>query len=251
MARFRYQGTNWEGIRWRTAPAITTLGEQITAAYPQRQPQDGTVASRIHDQVSPRSDHRPDGEGVVRAIDWGGPDLYDIAEQIRLSQDRRVRYLIHNGQMFSSYEKPGYPPYTWRPYSGSNQHATHVHVSTWAAYDNDTRQWQISEGGQELVISEGATGATVSKIQKAINGVKATFGGDPITVDGQYGPITTAEVAAYQRSADIPDTGEVDGITMALLMEFVPDWVDNHTDTSGLIVSGDVVITGTIRQSDD
>ena len=144
---FRYSGTNWAGIEWFTVPAVTVLGQQITIIRPGVFPTDGTVASRIHDQVSPTSDHSPDGDGAVRAIDFGGDTgfLADTTEQMRLSEDRRIKYVIHNERMFSSYPKPGYPPYTWRPYTGANGHITHAHVSTLAEFDDVTDQWSLQE----------------------------------------------------------------------------------------------------------
>jgi hypothetical protein len=130
---FRYTGVNWEGRFWRTVGAITTLGQQIEQLRPGSYPVDGTVASKAHDVVSPNSDHRPDWDvpGNVRAIDFGGPAGFidDTVEAIRVSRDPRVRYVIHDRRMFSSYPKPGYPPFTWRPYTGPAPHSSHAHVS--------------------------------------------------------------------------------------------------------------------------
>jgi hypothetical protein len=147
---FRYEGTNWEGIEWRTVGAITTIGQQIEQIRPgpNTYPTDGTVASRLHDQTNPRSDHRPNGSGNVLAIDFGGPTgwIFDTCELIRLSQDPRVKYMIHNLRMFSSYAKPGYPPFTWRPYSGASPHRTHAHLSVVGDSRNEqTYPWTITE----------------------------------------------------------------------------------------------------------
>ncbi len=128
---FRYSGINWEGRRWQCVGAIITLGEQVEEVRPSATPHDGTVASRAHDASSPTSDHRPDAAGNVRAIDFGGAATWldEVAENLRVSQDIRIKYVIHGGRMFSSYAKPGYPPFTWRPYGGSNPHTYHIHVS--------------------------------------------------------------------------------------------------------------------------
>ncbi|UCD24740.1 MAG: hypothetical protein JSW51_02145 [Gemmatimonadota bacterium] len=142
---FRYEGVNWEGRDWQTVPAVTTLGMQIEEVRPQSYPQDGTVASRLHDQVSPTSDHRPDSEGDVFAIDVGGEEGWRIGtvEALRLSKDERIRYLIHQGRIFSNYPKGGVPAFEWRPYSGASPHEHHFHVSVDEAHGDDRSSWHI------------------------------------------------------------------------------------------------------------
>ena len=129
--RFNYQGTNWEGRDFRVVVSLRVLGQQLTAADPTRYPVDGTVASLPHDQQNPKSDHRPDSRGWVRAIDWGGPDDLRAAqcEALRQSRDERIKYVINKDRMFSSYAAHGYEPFTWRPYSGT-PHDHHSHLST-------------------------------------------------------------------------------------------------------------------------
>jgi len=147
---FRYEGYNWEGRKWMAVPAIVTLGEQIEEARPGTYATDGTVASRTHDKYSPNSDHRPDlDDGDVSAIDWGGsPEfLAQSTEAIRLSRDPRVKYVIHNGRIFSSYAMNGIAPYIWRPYSGANKHVTHAHLSVNSLGERDASPWDI--GTQE------------------------------------------------------------------------------------------------------
>lgn len=130
---FRYEGINWEGRSWQTVPAITTLGRQIEQVRPgpPTYPVDGTVASRRHDQMSPTSDHRPDADGDVHAIDFGGPTgwIAETVEAIRVSEDVRLRYVIFDGRMYSVYPKSGYDPFEWRPYLGPSPHRTHAHLS--------------------------------------------------------------------------------------------------------------------------
>ncbi len=146
---FRYEGVNWEDRPWRTVAAITTLGQQIEQIRPGRYPVDGTVSSRLHDFNNPRSDHRPDTDGLVHAtIDFGGdPDfIAETVEAMRVSRDPRIKYVIYSRRMYSSYPKFGHDPYEWRPYSGSNPHATHAHVSVVSGtLAEDPRPWQITE----------------------------------------------------------------------------------------------------------
>ena len=104
------------------------------------------------------------------------------------------------------------------------------------------------ENGEQM-ITLGDTGNTVKKIQKALNGWKPSLN---LTVDGQFGPITRSAVVKYQKAAERPTSGVVDGIIMAMLMEYVPDWIDNHTPPTppaptGIQPGDKVTITGRIE----
>ena len=153
MARFRTSGNNWEGRPWILSPALVVLAQQIEAVHPQKHPADGTVASKVHDQNNPASDHRPSphsGRGVVRALDAGEShenDAYVISEAIRVSKDPRARYVIHEARMWSNYASKGIPPFTWRTYTGPAPHSDHFHISGDSRYDNETSLWQITSGG--------------------------------------------------------------------------------------------------------
>ena len=144
---FRYSGTNWAGIRWRTVGGITTLGQQIEQLRPGTHPADGTVASKRHDQTNPASDHSPDNNGDVRAIDIGHNQfttLGDWAEHIRLSRDDRVKYVILGNVMYSSYSKGFIEAWTWRPYSGGYHQHMHVSLVTNGRCES-TRPWLLEE----------------------------------------------------------------------------------------------------------
>ena len=101
---------------------------------------DGWVGDLRHS--SRASDHNPDAEGIVRAIDIDRdlsgktkPDLMpDLADQIRLAArtDKRIAYVIFNGRIASS--RMGF---RWRKYSGSNPHLHHCHVSFTKKGDSD------------------------------------------------------------------------------------------------------------------
>ena len=109
----------------------------------------------------------------------------------------------------------------------------------------------VNKGKKEMSIKMGDEGNTVAKIQKGINGWISKFHPDvqPLTIDKEFGPKTRDAVKSYQKSADLPATGEVEGVMMAMLMEFVPDWIDAHTNPSAGIKSGSVVsVTGIIKE---
>ena len=112
------------------------LREQIDDSYPERdRTSDGWIGDARHS--SRNSQHNPDAEGIVRAIDVdrdlsgkAKPDLMpDLADQIRLcakskKDGGRISYLIFDGRIASS--KKGW---AWRPYDGLNRHVKHLHVS--------------------------------------------------------------------------------------------------------------------------
>jgi hypothetical protein len=189
------------------------LADEIEAVYSNPGPGDGTVASRAHDLNNPTSDHRPhpySGPGIVRAIDAGEyveDQAWHIAETIRVNHDPRIKYVIHEGRLFSSYPKPGYPEYTWRPYNGANPHDHHVHISTLPDADDDTTAWGLTleEDTVFLPIREGdGIGARafkrsdVAAIQAMLN--RAYNAG--VTEDGKYGPQMKAAVKTHTGSPD-------------------------------------------------
>ena len=127
----------------RVSNAIDTLRREINAAHPGRSKiSDGTLGDTAH--AARTSDHNPDANGIVHAMDvtvWDGPDpgtaddvAQPLAEFLRAKRDPRTKYVIHRGQMFSSYDsyKNGRVirrAWQWGPYTGTNGHFHHVHVS--------------------------------------------------------------------------------------------------------------------------
>lgn len=125
----------------RTADSLLTLRAEVDARWPGRsKASDGFLASSSHTQANPNSDHEPwvkDGAtGVVTAGDFtddavgGTPEIADVILRTLVERrDPRVKYIIHEGKIWRSYDKPGIPAWTPGPYTGSNQHFQHVHVS--------------------------------------------------------------------------------------------------------------------------
>ena len=111
------------------------LREQCDDAYPDRdRTSDGWIGDTRHSARS--SDHNPDVDGWVRAIDIdrnlsGGakPDLMpDLADQLRLAcksgKEKRISYIIFDSRIASSKAR-----WAWRHYDGINKHNHHMHVS--------------------------------------------------------------------------------------------------------------------------
>jgi hypothetical protein len=126
----------------RLCKAGKQLREQFDDSYPDRdRTSDGWIGDTRH-SARP-SDHNPDAEGFVRAIDIdrdlsgkAKPDLMpDLADQIRLcakAGDKRISYIIFNGKIASHKKK-----WAWRDYVGINPHTKHIHVSFTKAGDSD------------------------------------------------------------------------------------------------------------------
>lgn len=125
------------------------LREQFDDSYPDRDRRsDGWIGDARH-SARP-SDHNPDQQGIVRAIDIDRdisgtpkPDLMpDIADQLRIAAKRgekRISYIIFEGRIASS--KKGW---AWRPYDGANKHNHHIHISFTKAGDTDSSFFNIA-----------------------------------------------------------------------------------------------------------
>ena len=119
-------------------PKLCKAGQQLRLQvddnYPDRdRTSDGWIGDTRH-QARP-SDHNPDAEGIVRAIDIdrdlsgkAKPDLMpDLADQLRLCAkrgDKRISYIIFDGRIASSKKA-----WAWRTYTGINKHNHHCHIS--------------------------------------------------------------------------------------------------------------------------
>lgn len=124
-------------VPWRIAKSLLALREQVNRKAPGRsKASDGTIGDAAH--ASRASDHNPwvkDGSvGVVTALDithdpTNGCDAGAIVEAIRGSRDTRVKYVIWNRRIANPLPIGGQPPWAWRPYTGSNPHSKHCHIS--------------------------------------------------------------------------------------------------------------------------
>jgi hypothetical protein len=117
-------------VSWRLARSLIRLLAQVNASAPGRsRTSDGTVGDAAHS--SRASDHNPDAQGIVRALDLthdpGRFDAHAFADRLLAAQDVRLKYVISRGRIGSG--PAGLSPGKWRPYSGSNPHDKHVHVS--------------------------------------------------------------------------------------------------------------------------
>jgi hypothetical protein len=142
-------------MTYRCAKSLDKLLAEVNARFPPRsKASDGWIGDAAH--ATRDSDHNPwvkDGTvGVVTARDFteddapGVPEIADlIVSTLVRRKDKRVKYVIHEGRIWRSYDKPGIPAWHPAPYTGTNSHTKHVHVSvlpTKALYDS-TAGWGI------------------------------------------------------------------------------------------------------------
>jgi hypothetical protein len=123
------------------------LREQIDDCFSDRsRASDGWLGDSKH--AARKSDHNPDGEGWVRAIDVdrdlsgsAKPDIMpDLADQLRqlAKSDKRFSYIIFDGKIASAKSL-----WRFRKYKGINQHRTHMHVSFSRKGDQDNSFFNV------------------------------------------------------------------------------------------------------------
>jgi hypothetical protein len=120
----------------KATPAAIAVLRQATAIKPSRKKaSDGLLPSAAHMKQSPDSDHNT-GYAVDLTHDpESGVDCSDIFE--KLKEDKRVKYLIFNKKIWSK-DKARLGN---RPYTGSNPHTKHLHISINDGYGDDTSPW--------------------------------------------------------------------------------------------------------------
>lgn len=99
-----------------------------------------------------KSDHNPDKNGIVRALDIDADlgahkeEAYALVEKIRKCAkrgDKRIKYIIYDGKIMS-------PIMNWkrRKYRGANPHRSHFHISFTTLGDKDG-SWFDLEGDRQ------------------------------------------------------------------------------------------------------
>ncbi len=134
---------------FRIAKSLDKLRAQINAKFPNRNKlSDGWIGDPAHQSTS--SDHNPHINEVkwrvVSALDIThdtahGCDAGKIALSLIVKRDPRIKYVISNGRIASSFKTGNNLPWAWRKYTGKNKHNHHFHISVRAQkalYDSET-----------------------------------------------------------------------------------------------------------------
>lgn len=141
---------------WRAAESLKSLLNQINSLAPSRKKDsDGMIGDISHQ--SRNSDHNPwvwdkvALKGVVTALDIthdpiGKCDCQKLADSLQRDKDQRIKYVIWNKQIMNSASINGTAAWTWRPYSGSNPHSKHIHISVKCQKENydSISNWNIN-----------------------------------------------------------------------------------------------------------
>ncbi|HTV71183.1 MAG TPA: peptidoglycan-binding domain-containing protein [Rhizobiaceae bacterium] len=213
-------------MAWRLAKSLTVLRDQINQLSPNRSKvSDGTIGDPAHSKR--KSDHNPNGAGVVTALDLTNDPAHgivsnDLALALVASRDTRIDYIISNGKIYSS----SVQPWKARAYKGSNPHNKHVHISVKDHLADDGAKWDLSglsvakkdaakpvKEPENPVLSLGAKGPSVERLQKALSAA-----GAKITADSDFGPKTKAAVIAFQKKNGLTADGVVGPYTWDALL---------------------------------
>ena len=131
----------------RLSNAAEQLRSEINTKYPKRDKRsDGWIGDTAHN--ARKSDHNPDNNGWVRAVDidsdlvkGSSKESWLLAENIKmiaLKGDKRISYIIHQQRIASSKQN-----WAWRVYKGSNPHVSHLHISFTQVGDLDGKGFGI------------------------------------------------------------------------------------------------------------
>lgn len=144
----------------------TGLRGQVNLIAPNRsKASDGLVGDVNHESTSGHFPHTVAGVGDEIVTAWDctndpadGCDSRLLAETLRQHRDPRIRYVISNREIFSSYTSGSRPAWAWGPYSGVDPHTNHAHIQVLDATISDTTTpWNL-EGFDQMSVADVRTG---------------------------------------------------------------------------------------------
>ena len=194
-------------MAWRLALSLEKLRSQINAAFPARsKASDGSIGDQAH--ASRASDHNPNAQGVVTAIDITHDPEHGVDGEVlsrALAQDKRTKYVIFAGEIYRTYK----PNLGWAKYTGPNSHHHHVHISVKQESADDESPWVLSGKPARRTLKFGDSGPDVSDLQTKLS----------IKADGKFGNHTLFAVREYQLANGLKGDGIVGPKTLALLYD--------------------------------
>lgn len=189
-------GKRYHQIMVRLARSIETLGEEVSARSP-------LTTLYFYDDTPYRdSDHDPNPEGVVCAVDimaGHGLDLHALSREIVDGRHPNCKYVIYNRQIAS--RNSGWQ---WVAYYGKNPHIDHIHVSVGVGSDgyskqpyDSTEQW-LEDSVGDIFCKKGDANDAVKSLQIGLNrvwkGEEGYNGKDIVPVTGKYDAATCSAV---------------------------------------------------------
>ena len=242
-------------MTWVVVPNLQELLEQMNTRFPKRdKASDGSIGDTRHQAGT--SSHNADLTGdpeyrdgdnkdEVRARDFdadlkdaGGVTMEHVVQLIvklaRLGRLPHLRYVIFNGRIWHKRDN-----FTTRTYTGVNKHEHHMHVNsdfTQAADSATGVNWHLTDLGKKapaapkptgIVLKEGSEGNPVYKLQDFFRKVFPSYRnyvsvkrGHVISLDGNFGPQTTAWVKEFQERTNLKQDGIVGPATWSKLRSF-------------------------------
>lgn len=213
-------------MSWRLANSLIQLRKQVNEAFPERdKSSDGSIGDTAHS--SRASDHNPNANGVVTAIDVDrdfndGHDGRELVSALSASKDPRVKYIIFERQITVKGDIS-----KWKPYLGKNAHNHHVHISVSVdskLYD-DASPWNLdfathitapntSASSAPALYKQGSKGDGVKMLQQVLI-EKGFLIAD--SADGDFGPKTETAVRNFQSSRKLQPDGIAGTVTLKAL----------------------------------
>lgn len=219
-------------MSWTLAPALVQLRQELNARWPGRsKASDGTIGDAAH--KSRVSEHNPDEDGVVRAMDVTAAGI-NVQELLDAAiRDDRVHYVIFNRKIYS--RTHGWAP---RDYKGASPHTKHVHISLRNRTSEDASRATVERAAADTspwfgsapatpptstTLKKGSRGPTVARLQEGLVKIFPAYRlhvapkGKLLAVDGIFGDHTAAWVKEFQRRVGITADGIVGPATRAKL----------------------------------
>lgn len=170
-----------------------------------------TIADQNHSQDPDVSQHAPDDGGSQAGDDKGEVDaadfmigkgvtaaeLEELFDGLTRGRDPRLFYVIYNKRIVSAVTQP----WAVRPYSGSDPHTNHVHVSVNDRFDDNTSDWHWEKLVARTIVWESAGEVRLPLLQ---------LGDDDDAMEG-YNRIGRFQVLANWMDHTIPDV-DPDGV---------------------------------------
>ena len=195
------------------APAARQALNDANARWPSRKKaSDGIMGDKAHQ--ARKSDHN-EGNAVDITHDPTSGATGDVIASHAL-KDKRVTYVIWNKRI-NSRDGRG-----WRPYTGSNPHTQHCHISIRASARNDPRRWGWRTGAVRPTttmptrnLKRGSSGAEVKQLQAALVKLGHMTQAQMNTGAGNFGPLTEQSLKKFQASHGVSATGFYGPLTRA------------------------------------
>ncbi|PYT00976.1 MAG: hypothetical protein DMF63_04745 [Acidobacteria bacterium] len=211
-------------MSWRLAKSLIQLRTQINEAFPARdKSSDGSIGDTAHS--ARKSDHNPNANGVVTAIDVDrdfndGHDGRELVSALIASQDPRIKYIIFERQISETGNVT-----RWSQYFGKNAHNHHVHISVSGSaklYD-DASPWKLNFKAKASLapptplprlFKRGSRGEGVKALQNALMDRGLIPKGK---ADGVFGPKTEIALKQFQSANRLTPDGMAGTVTLKAL----------------------------------